>query len=325
MKKVVCLLVLIGLILGSVRVVAAEEILTEEVESPINIFSQEVDPVVAKIKALRESYLAGDLEKSLLILTEIENLLREKSIIGEEKPSDLMPSMDVLKFESLGAKTYWSLSIGYASAKYRPKEREDVLKDLSSWLQYKPEEDTEHPPTKYELMLIAEYKLTSKYQNELKKLFGHFGLIGSNLGLFLYGDKEIPVRFANIDGKTCLLIRGVATDNVYNTLRTTAKSRAAKVLTSSILPTLNDFYNSFKDTDIAYYGMIISYGSKDFSDESIALNLEAEVLCLIVSKDNCRKFVNGEITETKLLDSSHIYISDRDMIGFFKKIEVKIE
>ncbi|MBU0711731.1 hypothetical protein KJ762_09165 [bacterium] len=284
---------------------------------PINSFTQEKDSVLAEIEALKKSYIAGNIEKSLSILSEIEKLLREKHTVGEEKPSNLLPLMDVLNQESL-VKLRWLLSIRWAPAEDRPKKKEDVLKDMSSLNQYKPVKDERNEQ-------IAEYELISKYQNEIKKLFDHFGLIGLNLGLFLYHDKELPIRLANIDGKICLLITKVATDNVYNTLRTTAKSRAAKVLTSSILPSLQYFYNSFKDTDIAYYGMIFSYGSKDFLDKSVALNLMAEALCLIISKDNCRKFVNGEITETNLLDSSYIYISDRDTTIGFKRIEVKIE
>lgn len=279
----------------------------------INAFSQERDPILAKIKILKKSYLSGNIKKSLTVLSEIEEILKKRSLKREEKPSGLMPLMDVLEHELFLARYRWELLLmGIGSA----KKSDDVLNDLSSWLQHKPEEEKKGQ--------IAEYELVLKYQNDLRKLFSPFGLIGSNRGLFLYGNKEIPIRFADINGKICLLITRVAIDKVYNTLRTTSKSRAAKVLTSSILPTLNKFYDSFKNTDVAYYSMIISYGSKNFLDESIA-KLKAEALCLVVSKDNCRKFVSGKITENNLLDRSLIFIIDRDMRTGFKRVKIKIE
>jgi len=171
---------------------------------PIRAFGQEVDPVLARIEELKKSYLEGNTDKSLYILTEIENLLREKSVVGEKNHSELMPLMDILNIEMLMVKNSWELSIAYAQAKYRPKDNKEVLKDLSSWLQHKPVKNERKGQ-------IAEYELALKYQNELETLFGDLGLIGRDFGLFLHNDKEIPVRFANIDGKTCLLITKVAT------------------------------------------------------------------------------------------------------------------
>ena len=50
--------------------------------------AQEKDPVIAKIESLKKSYLAGDIGKSLSILSKIENLLREESISQKKGYSD---------------------------------------------------------------------------------------------------------------------------------------------------------------------------------------------------------------------------------------------
>jgi len=285
---------------------------------PISSFGQERNPVIDRIEALKKSYLEGDIEKSLFILSEIEGMLKERNVSARKDYSELIPLMEILKEESILMKLSWEASIGYKLSKYPPKKNDDVLRDLNSWLQHKPENDERKGQ-------VAEYELTLKYQDKLRELFESFGLIGSDLALFLYSDKEIPIRFTGVDGKSCLLVTKVTNGNVYNTIRTTAKSRAAQVLTSNILPTLSDFQDSFKDTDIAYYGIVIAYGSKNFLDKSVALNLKPEALCMVVPKDDCRKFVNGEITEKQLLDSSYIFISDRDMLSGFKKVEITIE
>jgi hypothetical protein len=137
---------------------------------------------------------------------------------------------------------------------------------------------------------------------------------------------EIPVRFAQAETGMVFLVTGVGSSTVFNTLRTTPKSRAAKIISTKILPEMETFYDFFKDTDIKYCGMAVVYGSEDFSDESISrVSLKAEVVTLVVSSENCKKFVDGIMTEDQLIDLSDIYLKDRDMGFNVKKIKVTIE
>lgn len=198
----------------------------------------------------------------------------------------------------------WSGAFKYSSPEDRPKSQNDVLTSLKNLSQYKNLEDD---------------KLLLKYRDELNKLFQGLGLIGDELSMFLCNN-DLPIDFRRFKQKVCLLITDVASAYSYNTVRTSPKSRAAKVLNSHVLGTLNDFYKSFKDTDIAYYGIIISYGSKSFIDDSFISDLEPEVLCLIVSKDDCRKFVKGKMCEADFLNKSNIFIVDRNKV--FKKVRI---
>ena len=99
------------------------------------------------------------------------------------------------------------------------------------------------------------------------------------------------------------------------------------LLTSGILPRIRYLHQALGSTDLASYGMIVYYGSKNFIDEFASLTLRAEALCLIASKGNCQRFVRGEITETDFLNKSHIFISDRNMVSGegFKKITVQTQ
>jgi len=96
------------------------------------------------------------------------------------------------------------------------------------------------------------------------------------------------------------------------------------VITSCVLPSLLSFNISLKDTKIEYYGVIVYYGSKNFVVDTNVNNLLPEALCFIVSKENCLRFLNLEITESELLNRSYIFISDRDMPIGFKKIELDV-
>ncbi len=235
-----------------------------------------------------------------------------------KQPTPLQPLMNVLDVEFLSLDLKWSLGISYGESENKPKLYEEFNKDFEDWLQRKPEVDEKKGQ-------IAEYNLAFKYKENIKKIFANFGLIGSELGMFLYSESEIPIRFAQIENGIVFLVNRVGSNKVYNALRSTSKTRAAKIISSNILPELKAFYDSFKDTDIKYYGMIVAYGSKDFLDKSTALNLKTEVVAFIVSSENCKKFAEGIITADELVDLSDIYLKDRDMVTGIKKIKVTLE
>jgi len=235
---------------------------------------------------------------------------------AEEINTGFMQIMGVLKGES-SIKLYWGLSIGSSSDKYPYKMKSQLLYDFNVWL-------TDEPDSNEIIGQIKEFRFIKEHHEIISSLFKQFGMIGNSLGMFIYRDGQIPIRVAEFSGKPCLLITDVATDKVYNTLRTTSRSRASDILNSTILPELNDFNRGLKDTDIDQFGIIVSYGSKDFLDD-YNLSLKGEALCLIVSKIDCAKFINGEITDNELLDNSHIFISDRNMMSGFKKININIE
>jgi hypothetical protein len=235
-----------------------------------------------------------------------------------KQPTPLQPLMSVLNVEASFADLKWNLAIGYGEPENKPKLYEEFNEDFDDWLQRKPQVDERKGQ-------IAEYNLAFKYKENIKKVFENFGLIGSELGMFLYSENEIPIRFAQIENELVFLVTRVGSNKVYNTLRSTSKNRAAKIISSNILPELKAFYDSFKNTDIKYYGMIVAYGGKDFLNKSTALNLKTEVVAFIVSSENCKKFSEGIITEDELVDLSDIYLKDRDMVTDIKKIKVALE
>lgn len=216
--------------------------------------------------------------------------------------------IDVLKVEAAVMGTRWELAVG--SQEDAPKSNEGALEDFSKWLK------------KYE---TKEESLGLKYEKNVRKIFGNFKLIGNDWGKFVCNSVFSPVRFAQKQDGIVFLVTKVFSDNVYNTLRTSAKTRASNIISSMILPSMKAFYNSFGSTDIKYYGMVVAYGSKDFSKEGFhALNLRAEIVSLIVSAQTCKKFVEGIITDDELINASEIYLQDRD-IRHLKRIKVNLE
>jgi len=265
------------------------------------------------------SLLVISLTIILQYLTSFSQIQSQDTVLVPTTPP-LIPLMSVLN-EGTFAEILWSLGIDLKQSEYRPKSNEEVLKDFDQWLLSKPNKERWRGE-------IAEYNFALKYKETIKKIIDRLSFIGSERGMFLCDKSSIPIspRFAQGENGIVFLVTGVGSPTVYNTLRTTPKSRAAKIISSKILPEMQAFYDFFKDSDINYCGMTVIYGSQDFSDKSISgVSLKAEVVTLIVSSDNCKKFVEGVITEDQLIDLSDIYLKDRDMGFNVKKIKVTLE
>jgi hypothetical protein len=227
----------------------------------------------------------------------------------------LQSFIDVFENESF-TRNRWYLAFEALKDSHKPKRKDEVLLDFDKWLQKKPEKVKKTGQ-------LTEYKLALKNKGYIKNFLDSLGSMGSDLAYFLY-DPAIggPVCFAQKENEIALIIAKVATSTVYNTLRTTPRARAAQVMGSKIIPTMKNFDKSFKGADIKYFGLAVTYGSKDFSDK---LSQKAEMVGFVFSAENCRKFAESTITEDQLVDSSKVFLSDRDMSTGIKKIKIVIE
>jgi len=279
--------------------------------------AQERDPILEKLEELREAYEDGNLEKAVSISIELKGLLEKKSPSQQEVArkkqtnSQLDSPISILNKATL-QKFKWSLSIAYRDHEYPPISHDSFMTAMNEFKQYEP---------------MSEYRLAAKYRTELRNALEWFSYYCDNIGVFLDNiwHRPIPFRFAEKDGRKYVFLTDLASETVYNTLRSTSKSRAATVLTSCLLPKLSQVYDALKSTEFDYFAFTIIYGSKDFLDNSDALNLKAEMLGLVVQKDKCKDFINGEITESEFLQASDVYICDRNMYVDVKKVKLAID
>ena len=164
----------------------------------------------------------------------------------------------------------------------------------------------------------------TKYQIEILALFEHLDRVGEMPGAFVYMDTRIPVHFALHNRRLAIVISGASSDMVYNTARTSEKERAAKTIERMILPELPSIHQEFSNTDVRYYAMSAIYGSRAFVDEGV-YSSEAEIVTVVVSKKMCGGFVDGKITQDRLLQEADVYLGPRAAGFTVKKITVALE
>lgn len=227
---------------------------------------------------------------------------------------------DILENESF-QKHIWSLGIQFQQPGYIGLPSE-IVENFRTWLLkkgWKAEPPFSNSP--------IEMELYAKYAKNIERLIYYLQNIDGGTALYLSpkdSESNLPICFAQKDNKSVFLLTRVASPTVLNTLRLSEKRRAAKIISSIILPSMKEFQQAFNNSDISYYGMIVIFGSKDFSKEGISSNLYAEIVCMVVSADRCKKYIEAEITADDLLDSADIYL-DVGPFRDIKKIKINLD
>lgn len=98
---------------------------------------------------------------------------------------------------------------------------------------------------------------------------------------------------------------GVISRSNYNTLQLNTKERAKLVLEGVAAPFADNFKPLTSIPEINSYGIMVSYGAKDFSEKYSSP--KAETVLLLIPKTVLIKYAKAEITDVQLLSQSKIY------------------
>lgn len=175
----------------------------------------------------------------------------------------------------------------------------------------------------------GEMPFVYKYKTEIINFLVMGNKSLSENRFFLYSIKEsFPIHFIKFKEKTCVLVYKYNMLSTFNTIRLNGLERAKTATISNVLPCINALGEAFKNSDFEYYGVIITYGVRNFLDKN---SMPAgESVCVIASKENITKYTNLEITDTELLALSDVYSNcDDSTTSFFnggksfRKIDLK--
>ena len=218
----------------------------------------------------------------------------------------------VLKIAVMSDKTTWSLGVNYKKENYIPIKSEEVKIFIDSFIV---------APKSNE----CDKFYIKKYKKEIDTLFTNMKFLGDSYCTFLsVKNVEVPIKISNYNVSSKLfLIKGIASTDIYNTLRLTSRQRASKIITSRIIPSLKSL-KPILNKEFDYVGMGVVFGSKDFSDKS-ALALKEDYVFFIAPKSKIIDFNNNKITEDELIQSADVYISDREMSFDVKKVKITLE
>ena len=235
-------------------------------------------------------------------------------------PSKFLSLLEVIDVESF-ARTLWELAANRnvlaAHPEDKPKTPQEAASDIDKFISAKVGTEPWTPSASADPRhegrrgLLAEQALFKKHRDSLSTV------VGSTLRPLLYS--EIPARFALKDGALTLLLTTLDSENVYNTLRLDSRQRAAKEIDAIALPAIERL-STVRAPDVKYFGVIVAYGTRDFSQEDSSKTPEAELVVLVAQADRCRKVSDAELTEEEFVDTADVYLVD----GGVRKIKVSL-
>jgi hypothetical protein len=227
--------------------------------------------------------------------------------------STLLPKLnDVMTMERL------KFGIRFIHADLPLRRANQVVDDMVTWIlkNGRAAKDSTNP-------IAPQYTLIAKYYTPLGEAFNGFRFVGdqTSTGRFLYDPGALPIVFADRNGQVALLISGLVSESVFNTLKTSANQRAALVAKKMVIPSVKDF-KGLEGTDIQFYAISVLYSSKDFVKDDDA---RPEYLMFVAPAKACHAFIRLELSDQDLLDASDIFVSDREMGTDFRKTKLQIE
>lgn len=236
-----------------------------------------------------------------------------------QKETELFPFSVLRNLEASLDCLQWSLASYGGSKKLRGGK--DTLQDIDAYLNKPiPQSDEYAGGSRFYM---------KKYRDSFDKLFNDFDLsikTGKVIGFTYDPEKGLPIQFArNDDGKLVFALTGVATNNVYNTLRLSVKQRAANILSSVSFPLAESIYIFLlsKQTGIDYLALSVSYGSRNFLDKDA--HPDCEVIVFVAPTEALKQFVGKKITGDDLLEKSEVFAIDKDSFPSIRKIKVVLE
>lgn len=172
-----------------------------------------------------------------------------------------------------------------------------------------------------------EKQYLKKYNIKIEQLLSGILFTGAgDLIGFVYPKFILPIRFVQKDNKLTFIVSSLAAGVTYNTIRLSAKERAAKAIENIIIPAMKDLAFYFNKTEVENIGIALTYCTKDFVKDDSKYDIEAETVSLITGIAIVKKYFDSEITQEELVEQSDIYMCDRDQsICGTKKIKVTLE
>jgi hypothetical protein len=154
--------------------------------------------------------------------------------------------------------------------------------------------------------LSASESLYITYRPILANWFQHVGVLDAGNARFVFR-ANIPVEFLENNKEAALLFPPISTGTVFNSLRTTERTRAATGLTDFVLPLLRRMPSEMDDGQVKLIAVAAIYGVRDFLNSADVPSGEA--VCIVVDISTALRFAKGDITDDEFVAASDVYLA----------------
>lgn len=199
----------------------------------------------------------------------------------------------------------------------RPRFAEEAVVEFQNWVSGEMKDDKGNPLIEAQLIKnnVSSFETliwnvgTSRYTNFDSSDVPDSGFLAAEI-----------VRIGVKNDQLVLIVGPLGSETIYNTLQSTEKERAGIVLKDDVFSYLQHVHACGKDIGAKFAGIVFTYFSQDFSEESAVPNVD--VLGFVFSLDDCQQFSQQDISQEEFIRRSEIFLLANSNI---KKIELTLE
>ena len=165
-----------------------------------------------------------------------------------------------------------------------------------------------------------ELDFKKKNKDQINTLFRSLKFIGN--GYAKYASDVNPVSILFNDEGRVFFIQSIFIDDIYNTVKLSARQRAAKVISTYLIDCLKESSSIIRDKSVSFFAAGAAYGCKDPLEDNSSI--VGEYVYIISSRIIIEKYSLGTISEDELVNQSSIFLREKDNYTL-KKVKISLE
>ena len=165
-----------------------------------------------------------------------------------------------------------------------------------------------------------ELDFKKKNKTQINTLFSSLKYIGKDDAK--YASNVNPVSILSNDEGRTFFIQSIFIDDIFNTVKLSARQRAAKVISTYLINCLKESSSIISDKSISFFAAGAAYGCKDLLTDNS--RIEGEYVYIISSRIMIEKYSLGSISEDDLINQASIFLREKDNFGL-KKVKISLE
>jgi hypothetical protein len=165
-----------------------------------------------------------------------------------------------------------------------------------------------------------ELDFKKKNKEQINTLFSSLKFIGNDYAK--YASDVNPVSILFKDEGRIFFIQSIFIDDIFNTVKLSARQRAAKVISTYLINCLKESSSIISDKSISFFASGAAYGCKDLLEDNSSI--EGEYVYIISSRIMIEKYSLGFISEEDLVNQSSIFLREKDNFSL-KKVKISLE
>jgi hypothetical protein len=130
---------------------------------------------------------------------------------------------------------------------------------------------------------------------------------------------------ADFNGAKVVVISGLGSTTIHNSIRSTARTRASSVVSSAAMPVFERVGEVWSPASaVKYVATMFTYGVSNFVTDKGSLG-EPETVLVVARVQDCISFSKGEISDADVLSRGAAFLAESGSLGELRRVSLELK